>query len=266
LKTVEAIISKLERHYPPNIEAMLDKFASAEGLTEFVSLIREFLPQHESDIMSRVGSEAKILWFVSVFSKSYFPLEDLFDYSEGYENFTGFIPVDLYGISYDDYEDFANRYSPEWICMLALIAYPFYVNEGKDGAEDRVPIMDEARGLVGDVISRIPPEGFKRDYLHKILDKTEYEAMALFADWVCAETGCWQLDASYEEGFEGIEWSKENVAELMSQLPKRQEIEHKSTAFEAWLKEDLKAHFSQLVNAIISPVPKEQLALSLEEE
>lgn len=272
MSTFDSMFKRLEMRYPPHLEAVLDKFSSAEGLTEFVALIREYLPKHENSIMRAPNATAKMEAFTNFFSKDYFPLGE-WDFSDGeYEMITREIPVVFEGISYEDYDD-SNNFSPEWICMLALVNYPWSSSSDdqasvEEGISHRVPILDLAQKLAGDIVKKIPSQGFTPTYLHGKLDKTKYEGMAVFADWVNADTGCWQLDANNEDTSYngGIEWNKENVAELKAQYPKMQAINRKMTEIETWLHEDLRSHFAELFKAISPLVPKEQLLLIPQEE
>jgi len=263
MKTFEAMFKKLERSHPPSLTAMLETFDTAEYLTGFVDLIHRYLPKKEDDILRLVGAESRCQEFVKLFSEEYFELAE-FDYSdEGYNQLLMAVPIPLEGLGYSDYEEFANNYSPEWIAMASLVCYPFYRPEGQDGAEDRVALMEAAADLVGvNTTGRIPPAGFKPEELHKKLDKTKYEGLACFADWLCSDTGCWKLDVNYEDNPEGPDWDEDTVAELVKQEPIKLDIQKKVTLLEVWLHEDLRSHFAELVNAVVGrPVPKEQLTL-----
>jgi hypothetical protein len=116
-------------------------------------------------------------------------------------------------------------------------------------------------------IKRVPAAGFKPDFIHKKLDGTKYEGLAGFAEWLHAETGCWKMDSNYEDNPEGPEWTKENVEELQRQEPIMLSIQKKVTELETWLHEDIRAHFAELVVALMGrTAPKEQLNLIEEEK
>jgi hypothetical protein len=262
MKTFEAMFRKLEGRLP-SLTAILEIFDSAEYLTGFVELVHKYLPKHQDDILRFTDAESRCQEFVRIFSEEYFELAE-YDFSdEGYQQLSRSVPIPLEGLSYSDYEDFGNNYSPEWVVMASLVCYPFYRPEGKDGAEDRVTLMEAAADLVGvTTTDRIPAAGFKPEELHKKLDKTKYEGLASFADWLCSDTGCWKLDVNYEDDPEGPDWDEETVAELVRQEPIMLDIQKKVTLLETWLHEDLRSHFAELVNAVVGrPVPKEQLTL-----
>jgi hypothetical protein len=251
---------------PPNLDHVLEYFQSAEFLTEFVAITRKFLPKHEKDILSKAGPQARIDKFIRLFSKQYFPLDNMWDYSEGYEPFVMGMPVALDGLSYDDYEDLGN-YSPEMICLLALVVYPFWVGDDKDrGITERVPLMDAARRIAGDTVLRLPPGGFTPLELHQKLDKTFYEGAAVFSEWATGSTDTIQMDNCYQEGTEQPDWDMRTVKQLKKEYPKVKHIINKTAEIETWLQEDIKSHYAELVNAIIPLTPKEQLPLNMEEK
>ena len=99
-------------------------------------------------------------------------------------------------------------------------------------------------------------------------DKTDYEGVALFADWVNASTGCWQLDATYD-GYEEEQWSRHVVDGLTRQWPKVVAILDKINQMAEWLEEDTHYRFRELLAVILDRkdliISKEQLLLPLDE-
>ena len=264
MKTFEAMFRKLERGRPPSLQAMLEAFDSAEYLTGFVALIREFLPKKENEILRMSTAERRCTEFCRIFSDQYqIELAELDFYDEAYNTLLMGVPINLEGLGYSDYEAFDENFSPEWVCMASLVCYPYYVNKGDDGASHRVALMEAASKLAGEnTVNRIPPAGFKPEKLHKLLDKTRFEGLAGFADWLCSNTGCWKLDVNYEDNPEGPDWDKGTIEELQRQEPLMKALQTRVTMLETWLHEDLRSHFAELVNACVGrPVPKEQLTL-----
>lgn len=245
--TFAAIAKRLTIPQPPSLNAIANLFDFS--VTEFIELVKEYLPEYEKKIMRLSGQETRVTEFVHLFSSKYFELAE-FDFSdEGYRMLCAGIPLILQGNNYDDYEQIDNS-SAEWTCLTALVAYPFYVNEGGDGSKDRVPVLAAALPLAGETVRRIPAAGFKPAFLHEKLDHTKYEAVARFADWIFGDTGIWKLDYNYEEE-PCIDWDKANVEELTRQEKLYVEFWEKINALQVWLKKDLKAHFAELVNAIM---------------
>lgn len=263
--TFGVLLERLTAHYPPNLGEIEQAFTSSEQLTSFIKIIRDFMPEHEKKIMALHGSEPRCTEFVHRFTAKYFELAE-YDFSDGYETLTMGIPIILDGITEEQYEAIQDQ-SPEFLCMLAFVNYPFYIwtsgsDKKDDGSAQRVPIMEAVIDIVGDAARRLPAKGFTNKELHKKLDGTKYEALALFADWVNGDTGCWKLDYNYESQAEGPDWSQENIDELVIQ--EKTVIEHyrKTSEFQVWLHQDLRKHFAELVIAMMGrPEPKEQLTL-----
>ncbi len=267
--TFAAMYRRLELRHPPSLTAMLEAFDSAEYITEFVQLVDQFLPKRKEQILRQPDATNRCQAFVNFFQQDYhveLAEYDLFD--EAYQQLLSGVPIILEGLNFSDYEEFSERYSPEWTCMAALVSYPYWVGEGKDGASERIHVMEAAARLTSEnTVNRIPAAGFKPEELHKKLDKTKYEGLACFADWLHADTGVWKLDVNYEDNPEGPYWDEDTVEELVRQEKIKLDIQKKVTELEVWLHEDLRSRFAELVNAIVGkPVPKEQLNLPMEEE
>jgi len=249
---------------PPSINHLINLLENSESITEFLELVRDYVPEYENEIMG-ADLDDRIIVFQHYFEQRYFPLSDNLELRE-YEigDFVREIPVDLMGFSYDDYHEF-NDYRSGYVLILSLVESP-YIDDVEGG---RVPILEEAANLVGKhILELIPREGWPLEDLHKMLDKTEYSGVATFADWIHANTGCWVLDATYEE-YSGEPWHRDTVEVLTEQWPKVVSIQKKIQETIAWLEEDTRNNFTELLACILNRkdliVPKEQLALPLDE-
>lgn len=247
---------------PPSLANLADLLQNSEIAAEFRDLVRTYVPEHEADIMSQ-ESEARIVEFARYFGQRYFPLStevESDDFTFG--DLLRFIPVDLMGFSYEDYHMFQD-FRPGFVLLLALVGIPW----GDDAEGGRVPLLEEVQQLVGkQLVELIPAEGWEPADLHRMLDGTQYEGAALFADWVYGNTGFWQLDATYD-GYEGEPWDKESVETLARQWPRVVDIQNKITAMYVMLEEDTNYNYRNLLYAITDRkdliIPKEQLALPL---
>ncbi|MDD5038676.1 MAG: hypothetical protein PHN78_05105 [Dehalococcoidales bacterium] len=132
----------------------------------------------------------------------------------------------------------------------------------------RIPILDLVQGMVGeDIVKQIPAAGWHPDDLHQMTDKTKFDGVGDFADWVCSNTGCVLLDTSCEncEYIEGnnepiFKWTKRNVDILTQEWPRVQEIRGKIDRVVEWLESDRQNHFIELVNFLVShPVETERV-------
>ena len=249
---------------PPSLSRLVNLILNYESVADFLELVREFLPERETAIMSQIDDTDKMRAFSHYFSNKYFPLSDnhLIAYDDfTLSDFTRFIPVDLFGFSYDDYHGFID-YREGLTLLMALIESPY-------DDEARIPILEEAVALVGkNLVELIPIGGVGLDEIHRMLDGTEYEAVAAVADWIHSNTGCWQLDANYYD-YEGELWSHHVVDGLTLQWPRVTELQDKMVRTYTWLEEDIYKNFSELLYFLFDlpgkpfVVPKEQLRLPI---
>ena len=260
-------LALLARHLivgPPSLSHLIDLIENSDIVADFIDLIREFLPDHEAFIMAQ-DEEGRIREFAYYFSQQYFPLSDSLGFPElTLSDFMSQIPIDLMGFSYEDFHEFQD-FREGYILMLSLVESPWV----EDGDGGHLPIRERVAELVGrDMVELIPPEGWSNADLHRMLDETNYKGIAAFADWVNSETGCWLLDATYDN-YEGEEWSRRVVDGLTIQWPQVVAIQDDIQNISAWLEEDLPRNFA-VVLALLQDdkpfiVPKEQLAFSLDE-
>lgn len=266
---------------PPSLAHLLDLFANSEAVKAFVELVREFLPEHEAEIMAQ-DLDGRLQKFSDYFSQRYFPLADrVYDELE-LENFVSFIPVVLMGFSYEDYHEFED-FRPGFILLLSLVVYPYW--DGYESQEERqacsrgllmkpvggrVPVIEEVERLVGaELAALIPANGWSPEDLHKMTDGTNFEGCGEFADWICSCTECWQLDATYD-GYAEETWTWDVVEGLTEQWPKVRQIQEKIAHLTDWLEDDPRTNFRELMAFLLGRkdmiVPKEQLPLPLDEQ
>lgn len=262
-----AILARKLTVGPPLLAVIIDLLENTDDLAYFIELVREYLPEHEIEIMAQVGDASRISTFAHLFGDRYFPLSDTDAYpfdGFGITDFVHHIPVDLMGFEPDDFEDFSS-FRDGFILLLSMVENPFY---GAEGA--RVPLLEKVVDLVGKgLMELIPIEGWSNEDLHRALDSTEYEGCAVFADWVHQGTGCMQLDANYSE-YGPEEWDSATVTALTEEWPRVIDLQDKMFNMQVWLEEDLARNFEKLVSAVLDRqpeiVPKEQIPFPLDEE
>ncbi len=256
---------------PPSLAHVIDRLLNYESVAEFLDLIREYLPEHETAIMAQMSDTDKIRMFMHHFANRYFPLADSFTYiydETPLGDFTRDIPINLMGLSFSDYHE-APTSRDGFILIIALLEPPW----GEDDA--RIPILEAAADLVGEgLISHIPEGGFRYHELYPKLDNTDYDMINAVVDWIFSSTDCWQLDANYEDGYEMVDWSRYYVDNLTEQWPRVREYHERMTKAYEWLEEDLKPRFKELLEFILDIkiaekgteiIPKEQMPLPLDE-
>lgn len=250
---------------PPSLVRLMDILEGSDSVAEFLALVREFLPDYEADIMAAVSDSYRLERFCHYFGNAYFPLDDGRFFEEyTLADFTYKMPVQLMGWSCDDYEGFAG-YRPGFILLLAMVESPYDTSVYDD---ERVPILEEVKNLVGQkLMELIPPDGWSLADIHEKFDESEYTGVVAFADWICQNTGCWQLDANHSEYEEEV-WSRRVVDGLTEQWPLLVEIQDKIFNTHVWLEENLHLNFSKLLAVMLGNpeiedfhVPKEQIPL-----
>ena len=248
---------------PPSLSKLIDLLENSDSIAYFLEMVREYLPAHEAEIMSGTDDLSRIRSFVRYFDEQYFPLQDVEGYYEDYEfsDFLSHIPVDLMGFSYDDYEEF-NSFRDGFVLLLSIAESPYEDNQ-------RIALIERVKELVGkQMVEMIPPDGWSLDEIHRRLDGSKYEGCAAFADWIHSCTGCWQLDANYEDYVpEG--WSREIIDGLTEQRAEVIDLQEKMQRMYEWLEEDIYHHFEELLARMNDteyiPVPREQIPFPLDD-
>lgn len=249
---------------PPSLSYLTDLIENSDVFATFHELVKEYLPEHDAFIMAQ-DEDGRIREFAHYFGQQYFPLSDniyMSDLTLG--DFCREIPVELMGFSYDDFHGFMD-FREGHVLMLSLVESPFV--DDNDGG--RVPILERVTELVGrGLVELIPPKGWSTEDLHRMLDNTDYEELIAFGDWVNANTGCLQLDATYDE-YEGEQWIRHVVDQLTTQWPQVVDIQNRIQNMAEWLEEDIRYNFRTLLAFMLDRkdliVPKEQLAFPLDE-
>ena len=255
---------------PPSLVRLVDLIENSDSVAAFLTLVREFLPEHEADIMAAVADSYRIERFCYYFGNRYFPIENGAeawgdDYTLG--DFTYHIPIQLMGWSCDDYAEFMS-YRNGFILLLAMVENPYV---GID--DERVPILEQVKVLVGkSLVELIPPNGWSLDDIHRMFDESPYPGVAAFADWIHQNTGCWQLDANYSEYGEEY-WSTRVVEGLTQQWPQVIDLQGQMSHMHEWLEEDMHHNFSKVLAVMLGVeeiaggyVPKEQMPFPLDED
>jgi len=247
---------------PPSLSRLIDLMEDSDSVGDFLNLVRGFLPQHEAEIMAEVDASQRIGVFRHFFEEHYFPLEDgMYDDWE-LQDFTHHIPVALMGFSSSDWEAFGSM-RDGLILLLSMMESPYDPGE-------RVPILDYVKDLVGKrLVEMIPPEGWSTAEIEARLSGKEYEGCVAFAKVISFETGCWQLDANWED-YGPEDWSRDTVDGLTEQWPMVQELQGQINSIFDWIEEDIHRNFEEILALMndteIVPVPKEQMPFPLDDD
>jgi len=229
----------------------------AEDYLEFVRLVREFLPERESEILREPSPSTQVARFASFFEDRYFPLsEHLQDMAEGYAELTYQIPVVVMGMSEEDYESIATESGAGYQLLTYLVENPWGYHDAQNrfhGNGRLVSLTEACAALVPQhLLLRVPEEGFSPQRMHEVLDKTRFKAAAIWADMLGQCTNNIFLDTDYEQlGYSQLpEWTREEVESLTAAWHQAELLHQEVSELVRWLEENLTAHFIELVNHI----------------
>jgi hypothetical protein len=129
-----SLLADKMRAGPINITTLMAYFTDIKSIEQFVALIRKFLPDSESEIMSQ-NRNRRVYRFCTLFSKKYYPIPRR-AYDCDIDEFTGNMPIDLMGLSYTAFHELDMRVG--YLLLLSLIVYP-YEGDERDEWDDAVP-------------------------------------------------------------------------------------------------------------------------------
>jgi hypothetical protein len=246
---LSVLVKSLESLGIPSLSSLIACLAGAEEYKDFVSLVREFLPERERSILYRQTPQFQVAAFAQYFEDRYFPLDDPFKVGdvESYLDLTQGIPVILQGLSYDDYELIASDWREGYQLMTYLVESPY--------EEDRVALAEAlSQYLPRELVEQIPPHanGLSPEELHRLLDGTKFQPLADWASMVWHDTGNFFLDTDYEEMWNQGRppWNKETVQRLTQEWQQAERIGEEIYSLATWLEEDPPAHFAELLSFI----------------
>lgn len=246
---------------PPSVAALIELLERWEWVHDFYELVREFLPEHEREIMGLMPEE-KVERFYHLFQERYFPLEEspFFDF-EGFEYIVSSIPVPVMGIGYTEYHEWEEDMRVSFVLLLSLVVYPWYGSE-TEGRGFKVSLLEEVANKLGkEIVDRIPVEGWTPEELHELLDNTRFEGVACFGDYIGHATETYFMDADREDYIDEIPWSRENVDTLTEEWQTARVLMDKIEHMYDWIEDNPQANFGEIVDFLANRVPKEQLPL-----
>ncbi|MBI2851978.1 MAG: hypothetical protein HYX84_02575 [Chloroflexi bacterium] len=243
---------KLRAAVPPSLNILIDRFDEFESYDDFVKLVKEYVPEHEQEILRLPSPETQIVAFASHFEDKYFPLHYSFAEAEmheieGYSDLTRGIPLIISGLSYDDIDMLPSDGNSSQQLMSFLIPMP----ENQEGIH--VALGEACLEYVPkELLERLPQGGFPGDELHRLLDGTRFKGLAVWADIVNSDTGNYFLDADYDMFYSSgpPDWDMENVQALTTLWQQSEAAWGEVNTLAAWLEEDKPAHFEELLDFI----------------
>ena len=246
-----ALTRRLHSLGPPSLSILIARLSEMEEYEDFITLVREFLPEREEEIVHQLTPASQVAAFASYFEDRYFPIDDNLKLGEveSYYELTRGIPVIARGISWDDYHYIASDWRPGIQLMTYLLENPYEEGDARvalaEACEEHVPV---------DLLQRVPEGGLPLGEVHRLLDNTPYKALALWGDIVCLDTGNFFLDTDYEmlwSGGELPEWDRETVENLTQQWLQADRIEEEVSDLINGLEEDPATGFEEILNFIL---------------
>jgi len=119
---------------PPMLEELLKCFTNIEEIQAFVKLVKDYLPEHEDEILGETRY-SRVYRFCYLFGKRYYPLPR-WARETSLSTFVSSMPVELRGMSYSSYHDLDMR--PAYVLLLSLVVY-LYEGDERDEEDDDVP-------------------------------------------------------------------------------------------------------------------------------
>ncbi|MBI4286317.1 MAG: hypothetical protein HY670_10555 [Chloroflexi bacterium] len=230
---------------PPSLSTLIARVAEAEEYEDFVSLVREFLPEREPDILREATPARQIAAFASHFRDRYFPLQDYLEMgdAESYGDLTRDIPVIPLGLSDQDYHAIVS----DWRSGFQLMTY---LVESPCAGEARLPLAEACQEYIPvSLMEQVPEHGFSPGELRYLLGNTEHRALAHWADIVWHDTGNFFLDTDDANLWsdELPNWDDGTVANLTREWQQAEAMQEEIDNLVAWLEEDPPAHFRELL-------------------
>ena len=213
---LQTIAGRLLSAAPPRLGALIERLCPDETYY-FARLVKEYLPEHEREILGEDGVGPRIAAFAGRFRDRYFPLNEWIEVgdAEEYSELLDHIPLVVQSVDYDDYHEL-----PEWRHGLQLMSFIVADPHGEGVQCGRVPLGESCRKFVSlEALIRVPDEGISRETLHAALDGSPYASLAVWADMLFMQTGNFFLDTDPEALMNGCapEWDKETVQDLTRQ-------------------------------------------------
>ena len=246
-----SLCARLLRVRPVVFSYLVSRTYEAEEYGSFVNLVTEYLPESHQEIMAEATIHGRVQAFANLFGQRYFPLADIFFEFEEIGELTRFIPVDVYGMDYDDYHYLTDNRLGH---ILSALLVNFEEPEGLVGEGVRVTLMEAAEKQVHrEVLARIPQQGYPLDDLRQRLGR-RYKGLLYEAEHLCHESSNDFLNVSDESFYSNPpEWDREMVEYLTKEWKGFLKIDKVIVDFWKWLEAKPAERLSTILNWLERP-------------
>ena len=251
-----ALREKLGEVHPPSIALILSLFQNVETYSDFVKLVRDFLPEREQEILQKTSPSAQMAAFASHFEDRYLPLHPAFkdgEVEDDYYELLRDIPVMVMGFSWEDYHELNSaRLGMQLMCYL----FEPPMQGDSDMAGERITLMDGFPAAYQREAQRVPAGGISLDEIRRVFRGKQWIGLRNCAEYINQSTDNWFLDTDEEmrSSMQNEEWDKETVAAMSKERRQANTYYDKIMEFAAWL-EDKKngvAHFRETVDFLLA--------------
>lgn len=264
--TLLSLGNVLARMMPPSVLHIAEFIQGSKEYPDFVRLIREFLPEFETEILVRPTMREQIAEFGERFAGQYFPLSGYIteECAESYGDLLWCIPLEVGGVDSYTYHEMPSEGRTGHILMSALVEAPSWEEDA------RIPILEKCADFVSKaLLKKIPEKGFPIDELEQKLIGTPYEAVCLWSRMIDHSTDCFFLDTDEEElsmsfghGYSNVpQWDMATVNILTKDWHRGEEIWGEINLLTAKIEADPKKMMWEIINLMVEdmyPVHKPQ--------
>lgn len=197
---LEGLREKLHNARPPSISMLLSIFQNAETYTDFINLVREFLPEREREILEQTTPSAQMAAFASHFEDRYLPLHPSFrngDIEDDYSELLREVPVMVMGFGFEDYHELDNARLGVQL-MTYLFKPPWEDQEG-----ERFALVDGLPPRYQPDAQRVPAGGVGLEAAKRILKGQKWAGLRNWAEYINQDTGNGFLDTDDEDRWSG---------------------------------------------------------------
>lgn len=255
----------LSRGAPPSLSDLAQWMNQGEGAREFLSLVRQFLPEHERAILAEDGVMLRIAAFARFFETKYFPLPDSYKdgWTEEYEQLVYQVPIIPLGLDFDDYHNTPDSWKLGYQLMFVLVDDP--MADWSDGG-GRIALVDECAKSVPLTLLKRLGDGFELNVLETVLKNTKYHGAMVAAQWIHNATDNAFMDLVHEMDYQAP-WETDVVEFATREWREADKLQAKMDKMVDWLESDPVKHFRELVTFIEAgiaklPAPKKNKTLA----
>lgn len=249
--SLQRLAAELQSRGVPSLSVLRAQISGAEGYAEFRQLIGWFLPEREQEILHEPSPSLQMAQFATHFEARYFPLEEPFKdgAAEEYFELTQRIPLVVYGVGWEEYEEIASQTREGIQLMTYLLENPHRDYEGIN-----VSLAEAcAEHVPRELLERVPETGLSDQEARALLNGTPYEGLALWADRIMGGGSNFFVNTDWEMFMSGVgpDWTIEEVEACTREWHEFEEMNNRMFRFVDWLEQDLAKHFEEVLNFIL---------------